>query len=72
MFTALADTGIDKLAPENFWDVVVSRMSIRIKAGELTVGLVEAIEGCGALLKDHFPARADDENELPDEVVVKD
>ncbi len=67
----LADTGIDAEASKDFWNDIVDDLVKQIRAGNVTDGLVEALQACGALLAEHFPARDDDTNELPDEVVVK-
>jgi putative membrane protein len=68
----LADTGIHTVAPAGFWDHVVADLSKRIRAGDLAGGLADAVREVGSLLTEKFPARADDINELPDRVLVRD
>ena len=67
----ISDIGIDQKAPEGFWQQVVDELVDRVKKGELADGLVHAIHACGELLSEQFPRRADDENELPDKVIVE-
>ena len=43
-------------------------MSPRMKAGQFTDAIVEAIRGIGIVLQQHFPAARDDTNELPNAV----
>ena len=65
----VGDAGINsKVTPED-WSDVVLRVREGIKAGKLADGLVAGINLCGALLeKSGVDIRADDTNELSDEV----
>jgi putative membrane protein len=66
----VADRGIDEHAPKEFWVGVVARLGVRLKHGELTEGVTEAVQSCGRLLAAHFPRRAGDTDELPSRVVT--
>ena len=67
----LADSGINDVAPENYWQDVVGVLSARIRSGDLVSGLCEAITLCGELLEEKFPIAADDQNELKNTVVLE-
>jgi putative membrane protein len=67
----IGDVGINAKAPEGFWKGLVDALALRVRAGELAEGLVEAVGRCGELLELHFPRRQDDQNELDDHVVVE-
>ncbi|MGE4131014.1 MAG: hypothetical protein AB7F86_05215 [Bdellovibrionales bacterium] len=60
----LADRGLDQKAEPKIWADVVR---------ELTLGRLESgVEICGRVLKEKFPARKANPNELPNHVIVKD
>lgn len=65
----LADEGIHKVVPADAWNEVVARFIAQVKAGKTAGGFIEAVEACGAYLAEHFPARPDDTNELPNALV---
>jgi uncharacterized membrane protein len=67
-FAIVGDTGIHKAVPEDFWDNIKLHMQQQFKEGKFTEGLCEAIEKAGLQLKEHFPHKRDDVNELNDEV----
>jgi uncharacterized membrane protein len=56
-FTVLGDAAIHEKVGQEFWDHVVVAMSDRIKAGDLTDGIVHGIEEAGKELAQHFPKR---------------
>jgi putative membrane protein len=63
----LADAGIHAKVPEGTWDGVVTKVVSGMQSGRAADGIVEAVELCGALLRQHgLAARPDDTNELPD------
>jgi len=67
-FAILGDAGINQLVPSDFWENIKEVMEGRFKKGEFTEGLCEGIKMAGLKLKQHFPYRKDDKNELPDEI----
>ena len=67
-FAVLGDSGINTVVPENFWDNVKMIMLNQFREGRFTEGLTEAILKAGTQLKQHFPHKTNDVNELPDEV----
>ena len=71
-FAILGDKGIHAKVPENFWDTVKQTLLNQFRDEKFTEGLVEGITMAGHKLKEHFPHRADDVNELSDDVTFGD
>ena len=69
-FVILGDSGIDQKVGAGFWNAIAARLHDRFAAGEFTEGIVEAIDACGAQLKEHFPYQRDDVNELSNEISI--
>lgn len=65
----LADQGINEKVPAGTWDNLIKDVTAGIKNGKACEALCREISICGALLKEHFPARHDDTNELPNLIV---
>ena len=57
-----------KVVPENFWDDIKLIMLSYFREGNFVQGLTEAIQRTGAQLKQHFPYKKGDVNELPDDI----
>ena len=68
VFSIIGDEGIDRVVPEGYWNEVCTAMEPHFKAGRFTEGLSEAAMSIGEKLKEFFPYREDDVNELPDEI----
>ncbi len=66
----LADTGIAAKVPQAEWDAICRAMEAAFAAGRWREGAVAAVARAGELLATHFPARAENPNELPDEPAV--
>ncbi|WP_016777436.1 TPM domain-containing protein [Anaerophaga thermohalophila] len=67
-FAILGDAGINAKVPEGFWDNIKDTMLNHFKNGEFARGLSEGIKMTGEQLKEHFPWKSDDVNELSDEI----
>jgi uncharacterized membrane protein len=67
-FAVIGDMGINVLVPENFWDDIKLCLLNHFREDRFTEGLIEGIGMVGRKLKEHFPYKSDDINELPDEV----
>jgi putative membrane protein len=66
----LADTGIaDRVGPE-VWADIIEELTGAIKAGSMADGLVGAIKRAGAILAEHAPPRFEDEDELPNRIIL--
>jgi len=70
-FTILGDRGIDEKVPAGFWDEIAAKLTIRFQHGELTDGIVEAIESAGRQLGAYFPRASDDVDELANEINIE-
>jgi uncharacterized membrane protein len=71
-FAIIGDGGINAKVPENFWDKTKAIIQKHFSQGEYTEGLIEGILMAGNQLKEHFPRKKDDTNELPDEISFDD
>lgn len=65
----IADKGINDVVPKDTWDKVVADFVAAVKEGKPAEGFVTAITQCGHVLHEHFPARDDNPNELPDHLI---
>ena len=66
----LGDRGIDRKVSHESWNAMAREISAGIGKGHACEALCRVIENCGAVLAGHFPKRADDTNELPDELIT--
>ncbi|OYU33464.1 hypothetical protein [Novosphingobium sp. PASSN1] len=65
----IADEAIaSKVTPE-VWGDAMHALLVPIRAGQIGEGMVAAIAKVGAVLAEHLPRAADDDNELPDRVI---
>ncbi len=69
-FAIIGDRGIDEVVPANFWDKTKDKMQELFKEGRFADGVCYGIDSAGEHLAKYFPCRADDVNELPDEISV--
>lgn len=67
-FAILGDAGINAVTPENFWDEIKEAVLANFKEGKFAEGLSLGIQMTGTALKQHFPYKADDINELSDTI----
>jgi uncharacterized membrane protein len=69
----VADRGLTARVPEDEWQRIVASMRDEFGGGRYEQGLTHAIDAVTALLVQHFPLQAGEENpnELPDEPVVR-
>ena len=67
-FVVLGDSGINERVGQEFWYHIARALSERLHHGDLTGGLVAAIEEVGERLARFFPRVESDTNELPDDV----
>lgn len=65
----VADAAIAGRVSPEVWGEAMAALLAGIRAGDLAGGLVGAVEQVGAVLAQHFPRAADDQNELPDRVI---
>ena len=67
----IGDVGIHAKVAPDFWSAVVDRIVAECRRGDLTAGLVAAVELLGNALATAFPIGAADVNELTDSVTVE-
>ncbi|MEP9397496.1 TPM domain-containing protein [Mesorhizobium sp. KR2-14] len=67
--SVVADGGINQHVPQHAWDAVIRDLVGHASRDRLADGFVSAIGAVGGLLAVHFPARADDVNELDDHLI---
>ncbi len=68
----LADVGIDELVPQNAWQAMISTLTSGLKANRRVESICATLEACGRLLEESGVQRAvDDDNEMPDEVHIR-
>lgn len=66
----LADRGIAACVPQAEWDALCRAMEADFRQGAWRVGALRAVSRAGALLAQHFPAGAQNPNELPDQPLM--
>jgi putative membrane protein len=62
----LGDRGINAVVPDERWSALTSGLTAGIRDGRMAEALVSTISEVGDVLRQHFPHRAEDTNELPD------
>ncbi|UCF98040.1 MAG: TPM domain-containing protein [Spirochaetaceae bacterium] len=67
----LADEGINSKVKSGVWQEVVNLIVDGIKQHHQADGICRAVRRCGDLIREHFPIKADDTNEL-DNLIVED
>ena len=66
----LADRGIAARVPQAEWDAICRAMEASFRDSRWRQGAEQAVTRVGELLTRHFPAGANNPNELPDQPVV--
>ncbi|MES2621875.1 MAG: TPM domain-containing protein [Bacteroidota bacterium] len=67
-FAIIGDKGINEVVPANFWDGIKEVMHGHFMRGEFYDGVVFAIRETGFHLKQYFPLKDNDKNELTNEI----
>lgn len=65
----VADAAIAARVEPDAWAAAMAAMLDHVEQGEVADGMIAAIERVGAIVAEHFPRPADDQNELPDRVI---
>ena len=68
VFSILGDQGINEIVPADFWESIKEIVINHFKQKNYALGLVKGIREVGQKLKEYFPYKSDDVNELPDEI----
>jgi putative membrane protein len=69
-YDILADEGIYEKIPDETWNGLEAKLKEEFIRGSFLNGIMHIVEQMGSVLSIEFPRKADDVNELPDEVVV--
>lgn len=67
----LADEGIAKRLPSDLWSKILHELLKDLHGNHWGPGLIRAIQQCGALLKEHYPAEVVNQNELANRLIIK-
>lgn len=70
-FAVLGDKGIYEQEPPGFWDETRDEMRACFQLGAFLEGITRGVQKVGAELAALFPYEPGQENELPDEMIVK-
>jgi putative membrane protein len=65
----LADQAINAKVAQAEWDAIIAVFVMTVKQGRVAEGFEQAVDACGALLAQHFPAAPGERNELPDHLI---
>lgn len=69
-FQIVADEGIDKKVPPDFWESLAVKLSADFRQGKYYDGLCRTIDEVAVMLKKEFPSAPGNTNELPNSVVL--
>jgi|SRR5581483_5112052 len=69
-FTILGDTGIAESVGSPFWAEALQRMNAAFGRGAFGDGIVAAVQAIGPKLGSRFPRKADDRNEIDNEITT--
>jgi uncharacterized membrane protein len=67
-FAVVGDEGIHQRCGNDLWSRVVEKMGTHFRQNHFSEAIVEAVNDLGEVLREHFPRKAGDVNELPDKV----
>lgn len=67
----LADEGVNEKVPEGHWDAIVSRLTEGIRRKQAAAAICRAINTIGEELRQHFPIKEDDTDELKNLIIEK-
>lgn len=67
-FAICGDEGINGVVADDFWDCTRDSIAEHFKKGNFKDGIVAGILNAGVQLKQFFPWKTDDENELSNEI----
>ncbi len=70
-FAVIGDAGIHERVSDAFWGQISDALQADFRGGDLTAGLLHAIDTIGERLAAHFPPDPVGDNELPDRVEVE-
>ncbi|MBS1230565.1 MAG: hypothetical protein H6R17_3842 [Proteobacteria bacterium] len=66
----VADRGIHRRVGDAFWNAVCGRLEATLRNGQYEPGVLRALGEISAALAEHFPASADNPDELPNAPLI--
>jgi len=66
----IADKGISEKIDQAIWNTLAEKIASGVHEGKAITALLDAIQECGKILDEHFPADQENENELIDGLVI--
>src|SRR5689334_13614331 len=66
----VADEAILKVTDEHTWGEAMTALLADVREGRPGEGIVAAIQQVGVVLAEHFPRSAEDQNEIPDKLIL--
>jgi len=67
-FAVIGDEGIHRKVGQDFWEELKDVLTGYFRRGQYAEGIIRAVERIGERLKQYFPVKEDDTNELPDDI----
>jgi putative membrane protein len=65
----IADEAILKVTDEHTWGEAMTALLTDVREGRVGDGIVAAVQRVGVVLSEHFPRSAEDNNEIPDQLI---
>lgn len=69
MAEIVADRAIHEVVEDDVWGDAMAAIVESVRAGDVTGGMIAAVERVGAVLTQHLPRAPDDRDELPDRLI---
>ncbi len=66
----IADQGINAKVDRNVWQEIVDTIICGIKSKGQAAAICAAVDRCAEILAAHFPLKADDRNELANDIII--
>ncbi|MDI6733371.1 MAG: TPM domain-containing protein [Planctomycetota bacterium] len=70
MVVILGDKGVNTKVTADYWNKMDKKIIAGIKQGKTVSAIAEVIKSCASDLKNYFPVKSDDKNELTDKVIT--
>jgi uncharacterized membrane protein len=67
----IGDVGIHTRVGDDGWAIIRDHMVAHLRAGAARTAIVGAVDEVGRVLREHFPRRPEDSNDLGDEVSIE-
>lgn len=67
-FAIVGDIGIHEKVTDEFWQDVSEKMSLSFKTGDMATGIIQGIQLAGTKLKEYFPWKGHNPNEISNEI----